>query len=509
MSDVKTLKSYLVGLGFAVDAQQYKQFNNTLTDAAKGVEMNTAKIGTTLIKWQVGIIGLFTTVSTAILGTMDRFAQADQDYRLFGERMFMSTNNARSLKIALDALGQPMEAIAFDPELHERFMQLQKDQAVMGRGVGGDFESQMRGIRDMSFQITRLKVELQYLAMGTVSNIFKTVFGDGDVLKKMKEWNEWLINNIPTLSKQLSSYLAPILKDTFIILKDVVKLLGVMGLEFSNLVGIFSNDSSLEGTAFSFDKLARSVGKVVGWMATLMDFILKIETKLPILEILGGAAGGAAIGSVVPGVGTGIGAVVGGGAAGIMSLIGRMHGQSGSDNAANASQSVSDQVRELAGRIGRDLGVDPALVYGQFAHETGNFTNRGTKDLHNLGGIRIPGSTQYRDFASFDDFGKYYEDQISRNYRGVFGAKTPEAWAHALKNGRIGAYYEGSEEAYGKGMRNFMPGYNGGSVSIGQINIMQPNASAEEIAQTVASKVQQQQGKQQQRNLTELSPVFQ
>lgn len=497
MSDVQTLKSYLVGLGFSVDAQQYKKFENTLAGAAKTVARETASIGGNLLKWQLSIIGMFTTVSTAILGTMDKVAQADQEYRLFGERMFISTNNARSLKIALDALGEPMEAIAFDPELHERFMQLQKDQKAMGTGLGGSFEAQMRGIRDMSFQLTRLKVEFQYLTMGTVSNIFKTLFGDGDVTKKLAQWNDWIINNLPMMAKQFSTYLVPVLKDTWEILKDVGKLLGVFGMEFSNVVGMLSGDKTLEDTSFSFDKLARSVGTVVHWIAVMMDYLVKVETKFPVLEALGGAAAG----GIVAGPG---GALVGAAAAGITGVVSRW--KSGAYSSSSSVSIASGDMKALAAKIGSDLGVDPSLIYGQMALETNNFKNRGATDLHNYTGIG--GQGNYKKFASDDEYASYFEGQIKRNYQGVIGATSPEQMAHAFKHGRIGSWYgDGSESDYGAGIRSRSGGY--GAVSIGTINIMQPNASADEIANTVARKVQEQQGRETQRNLTQLTPVFQ
>jgi hypothetical protein len=523
MSDVKALKSYLVGLGFKVDNKQYRDFEGALAGAARSVKSQTVDIASNLLKWQTGIIGLFATVSGAILGTLDKVAMADQDFRLFGERMFMSTQNARSLKIAMDALGQPLEAIAFDPELHGRFMQLQSDQTRMYKSLGmtGENDEDLRRIRDVEFEFTRFKVELQAFLFGTAKEISKALFGDGDVLKHLRGINEWIITNIPNLSKQFANFLVPILKDTWRILKDVGELIGFFANEFTNLVSLLSGDDSISSTAFSFEKFAMAVEKTVGFVANLVDGLVKLERYLPLLETLGGAAVGGAIGSVIPGVGTAIGAGVGGAVGLLGGSLARLKSpgasvsaQSFTDGASGGSVNA-DAARELANRISGDTGIPADILFAQFAHETGNFTNRGASSLNNLAGIRLPGSSEYRSFDSLDDFAKYYEGQLRKNYSGTLSARNTDDFAKALKNGRIGSWYGDSLGNYQRGMRNFEPQYyskgdgSSTSVTIGEVNIANPNANAQEIATELHSQIEDKQYKQTQRNLTELQTVFQ
>lgn len=511
MSDVQTLKSYLVGLGFDVNAQQYKKFESTLADAARSVQKETATIGLSMLKWQTAIVGMFGAVSVAILGTIDKVANADQEYRLFGERMFMSTQNARSLKIALDALGQPLEAIAFDPELHNRFIQLQHDQKVMSGGLGGDFESNMRQIRDFTFELTRLKVELQYLAMGTVNEIFKALGTNANgVLETLRGWNNWIVNNIPYLSKQFATYLVPILKDTWRIVKDIVVVTEELATDFTNVISVLSGDSSIATTTFNFEKFASAIEKTIYGLDKVLEAIIGIEAHAPLLEVLGGALAGGAVGTLFgPGgalIGAGIGGAVGLAFGGLAHL--------GASNAASgpsvASAGLADQARTIAKRVAADTGADPALIFAQFAHETGNFTNRGATQLNNLAGIRIPGTTTYKSYGSFDDFANDYEKVITeKRYAGLTQARTPEQFAHIAKGG---GYYGDLESNYSRGMRNALPSYGGGStthVSVGDINVMQPNASASEIAKQVTDTIAEKQGKQTQRNLAMFTPAFQ
>ena len=119
MSDIQTLRQYLVGLGFNVNNTQMREFQGALRSASKLVKDETGNIGIEVLKWEGKIVGVFAAISAAVVTTANVVAQKDQEFRLFGERMFMSTERARSFKMALDAIGQPAGAVVFDPELFD------------------------------------------------------------------------------------------------------------------------------------------------------------------------------------------------------------------------------------------------------------------------------------------------------------------------------------------------------------------------------------------------------
>ena len=516
MSDIATLKSYLVDLGFRVDQPSLGQFTNVIKNTTSLIEGSTVRIAGNIVKWQAAVVGMFTAVSGAVIGTMDKVAMADQEYRLFGERMFMDAAHAKTLTIALDALGQPLEAIAFDPELHERFVQLQKDQQQLTAGLGAGFEGTMRGLRDIRFEFTRFQVTLEYLTQGVVSEIFKQLgLGSGDVLSALHQLNDYIIQHVPQWSKQFAAYVVPILKDTWHITKDLVELFGLLANHFTNFIGVLTGDNSIQGATFSFDKFARAIEKCVAAVAWLLDKLLKIEKVLvPFSGAIGGALGGAgmgaAIGAVGGPIGAGGGAVIGGGIGLIVDLITNMH-----SNGANGKGSdIPSQARALAQSLSGQLNIPADILYAQWAHETANFTNRGSQQLNNLAGIRIPGSTEYKAFGSLQEFGNYYASTIRNNYAGAMGAQNIDQFATALKHGRGGRQYmEAPLAEYERGMQRFSPTSGGvgpqdNSVTIGDIHITQPNASAEEISNVIMRRIDERQFKQTQRNLAEMTSVY-
>ena len=534
MSDVATLKSYLVSLGFQVDAPSLGQFSKVLGDTAHLVEGSTASIVVNIAKWTSGIITLFTAVSAATLTAMDKVAMADQEYRLFGERMFMDTAHAKALKVALDALGEPLEAIAFDPELHARFDRLIEVQKQLAAGLGPGFESSMKSIRDVRFELTLLEVELEYITQGAVAELFKQLgLGDGSVLGALRSINAWVVQHAPEISRAFASYIVPVLKDTWMILTDVVHLFEALARGFTNFIAAITGDSSLSSTAFNFDKFARAIDKCVNGVAHLVDGIVRLAgiltpvagtlTGLVIGSLFGGvagaaigAAGGAAAGpaGMVAGAATGgfagigTGALIGGGAGALYDILSAIGGNLGG---GGQSSGIAAQAHTLAGQISASTGISPDILYAQWAHETGNFTNRGATQLNNLAGIKLPGSDEYRSFASLQDFGNYYNSLLhSSRYSSALGAKSIDQFASALKQG---GYMSDTLNNYERGMRRYTPSSSTGanvnnSVSIGDVHITQPAASADDIANTVISKVRQMQRMQTQRNLAELTTVY-
>ena len=124
-------------------------------------------------------------------------------------------------------------------------------------------------------------------------------------------------------------------------------------------------------------------------------------------------------------------------------------------HAAPAAPSVADQIRELAQKASAALGLDPQLIFDQWQHETGGFTNRGARELNNLAGIRQAGRREYRSFESLDAFEDFYVKLLgSKRYtdQGLLSSRSIEEFAQALKQG---GYFEDKLGNYIAGMKRF------------------------------------------------------
>jgi hypothetical protein len=502
------LEEYMLKLGAVVDASGIARFQTALREASSMVNHNLTGMATSAMKVTTEIVGGFVAIGAAAVGLADKVSIADQEYRLFALHMYMSKDAARGLKVAMDALGQPLENLAWDPELRERTKQLIADQRFMS--PDGDFDTQMRKIRNIRFEFTRMEVEAKYLGMHVVQDFMKALgLGPDDLLKKLRQFNDWVTKNLPEISAKIVKYFMPVWRDMQMIFRDVVKVLTDFATLFDNIIGLISGNDAVKGAA-NFDKFAQSVATVVHWLALAADFLLKIQAT--ILGILGGASIGGIVGSVVGGiagipggpagiaagvvgggaVGTGIGTAVGGVGGGIFDLLRNLGvgpWSQGVSVSANSNVATQGLINAMIGQEsgGNPTAVSPKGAYGPMQLMAATAAKWGVDRYNPAENIR--GGT-----LEINDMLKRY------------GGDTVKALgAYNAGPGRVDAFLAGKATLPDE-TKNYISrvlgraGYSG-DVNVGgiTIHIMQPGASADQIARRVADET----GKRVQRNLQE------
>jgi hypothetical protein len=212
---MESIKEYLVSLGFSVDNVSLRRFEDGLKRASVNTEKFAKNVVGDFAVVGAAVVTAFTAVGAGTIGLMSHVAKADLGYQMFARRMFMGVDAAKKMKIATDALGVSLEEIVWGPpELAERYRALVKDQTEMMKFLGGDkFEKSMRSIRDIGFQFTRMVPELQYFSMRFTEDIMNKLFGTPKSLEnRLKDFNAWFIANMPRISDEISSVIAPAFK---------------------------------------------------------------------------------------------------------------------------------------------------------------------------------------------------------------------------------------------------------------------------------------------------------
>jgi hypothetical protein len=553
------LESYLVALGFETNQPQLLKFQGSLKIAEGFVASSTSGIVADFLKFEAAGISAFAGVGFGAIGFIDKLAMSDQQMRLFAQRSFMTLQQARSVQTSLDVLGVSLEDVAWDKELHGRFMTLIDDQKQLSAMLGPQYEQQMKDVRNIGFELQRLEVKGEYFGMKFAGDLLKKLgFGDGDLLADLEKLNNFVLKNMPKWSDELSTDAVPVLNDIWKIMGGIKEVTEEAALEFTNLVGVLSGDKAIEGSTFDFHKFAGALGIVSHFLAHILEDFLAVEKVAmrfaPIL--LGGATGGG-VGAVAGGIfgtiagipggplgmlaggaagtatGGAIGTAVGGlGGGGVMlkeeydryhsgqPQTGDTSNTTNTSNVTNISNTtnMADQARQMAKYVAGKTGIDPSLIFGQWAFETGGFTNGGSTKLNNLAGIRYPGSTEYRKFDSVEDFAEYYSKLISsKRYasQGIGNARSAHEFAHALK---AGSYYESPELQYERGIKYYSESFNQGQAGQGRgdvhigsipITITHPGATHEQIQLAVTNGVRDGLGQQTQRNMADLGGIYQ
>ncbi len=270
------IQEYLVGLGFEPDESSFRKFVDLVKQADREVSSHFGGMARSILEAQGAILGAFGAVSAAIIGVVDKAAMADQSYRLLGLRMLMTTESARKMDIITKALGASIGEITWDRELHARAVLLSHDMDQMTAGLGANFERNMLGVRNLRMEFTRLEIGAKFLGMAFASDLFEKLTR-GDTFHKVHDWVTGLERSIPRIADELSSYAIPVLKDTWEIFTGLGEVVKDAAVAFTNIVGLFSGDRSIESAAFSWKNLAEAIQHVEHGLVAVMKAVAGAE----------------------------------------------------------------------------------------------------------------------------------------------------------------------------------------------------------------------------------------
>lgn len=523
MADQNFLREYLVKLGFQTDRHGLDSFARSLRDVQSLIDNRTFSIAKRFTEMQGAITGAFGAAAASAIGLADRVAMNDQQYRMLALRMYTTTGVARTLKIAMDALGQPLENIAWDPELAARFNHLVNIQRTMTREIGGqNFEKQMRQLRDLHYEVSYFWVELKYLAMYLVKD-FRKILGVNldDILGKFKSWNAWIVEHLPEIGDWIERWLAGPITDLKEVLGETWQMIKMSALAFTNLVGLLSGDSSIEGTAFNFEKFARAVQHSIHFISQFALSMIHLEEivvhAINAMVALGHLDVGTAWKELKAGarlldtgtlttLGTGVGFALGGpGGALVGAGIGQLAGL-GADTIHDVQRG---NVRQEIATTAQSMGVPPSLALAvaqiesgirQFGPSGDVLVNRGEHgESHATGIFQLqPGTAKMLGVDPEDVHGNikggvtYLRDLLAR-YHG----STEQALEHYYGSRDVAA-----NQAYARKVMAAEQKFVFGDV---HVTVQGSQASADEIGHAVAAHQKQQFDQATMRNVQEFA----
>lgn len=149
-------------------------------------------------------------------------------------------------------------------------------------------------------------------------------------------------------------------------------------------------------------------------------------------------------------------------------------GNGSSDNSSSDTDDISgsgdEALKKIAKTVSKKTGVPANLVYAQLALESSHGTSKVSQTDNNFSGIKFAnqkGATQgspspegdnYAHFKSIGDFANAYADLLNSGYN-LKGVTNAQQFAHALKNGKYGAYYGAPESSYASNLESLAKQY--------------------------------------------------
>lgn len=532
------IDEYLLKLGATVDTAGLNRFQNALREASVAVDKVSTAMAGSFFKAQTEILGGFAAIGGAALGLVDKVAMADQEFRLFGLHMYMSKDAARSLKVAMDALGQPMENLMWDPELRARTRQLIADQRSMA--PTGDFDEQMRKIRDVRFEFTRMEVELKYLGMHVVQDFMRALgLGPDTLLARLRGFNDWVTHHLPEISARLVNTFLPVWKDIKEVFYATGEAMRSVANAFADIVGLLTGDSAILKATDTFDKFGEAVHKVSHIFAVfaetldnVVDLLAHLVSALVHLSTGQFKAAGTDLQAAVKDVNARtVGAALMVGTAFVAPELLPEEAEAEAGGAAGGgllarlfARGVGFFGRHpvIAGGVGANLGdlltdrgeAAPDLIQAVEAQESGALGMSARSSAGAIGTMQLmPGTARGLGVNPYDAAqnvagGTAYLNQLLARYHG----DTAEALgAYNAGPGRMDAFLAGKATLPAE-TQNYIASVlsrtgQKGDVNVGgiTIHIAGTNARPDDIARTVVQRIRESQGKEAQRNMQEFS----
>jgi hypothetical protein len=249
-SPMGIIKEYLVSLGFEVDDPSYRKINDTINDLSRTVQDHTGGMAANYVKAGGIIAGALASVGVATVGLLRQIADADMEYQKFGLRMFMTRDAAKEMKIATDALGESLDDIAWMPELRERYYDLRRQ--ARGMGTPKEQEKELRYLRDIRFEFTRMKVEATYGMQWIGHHLFKYLSGPITKAREgLKKFNDWIQEHMPEWTEKIARIIATLYNVGDSVFRVFAKVLEGLGRVWNIMPGWAKGVSAALTLAFA------------------------------------------------------------------------------------------------------------------------------------------------------------------------------------------------------------------------------------------------------------------
>lgn len=508
--DAEVFKEYLVALGWKVDYAGLRRFDEAVRRAGSAVESITGGMAKTAALAGTSVVTSLTGIATAAFGLMANVANADLSFQMFARRMYLGADQARHMKIALDALGVSAEDVIFGPpELAERYKALDDLQSKIEREFGGtgEMEKRLKQFRDIEFMFIKFKVALNLLARAGTASVVQKLFGDGKVQERLEHWLGYFIQNMPRLVGQLTDNLVPVLRDVYAIWQDMVSVGRDLTSAFLRIVGDLYDDQKLKNGAVNIENVGLAIHHVADSTKTLFDYLKRVADYIAANPLLARIFGQAAAGGIVAGP---LGAL--GGAT--EPLIERGYEKFVYPHTREARiQQYAGLTAGIAAQYGVPTDIAEALVMEESRFDPLARSKKGALGLTQLmpGTAAGLGVNNPLDPSQNLNAGFKYLASLYKKY----GNWTQALEAYNEGPGRLDSgvvYSDATKYAQDilSGAKGYGAGGLGSTINVGGItvNVQYPNATPEQIGKAVTDAIEDKLGKQTQRNMLQLSGVY-
>ena len=209
--DPEVLRSYLVKLGVQVDTAAFDKMKKVLADLEGVMGKHASSTATQATKGVGLIVGAYATLMVSIGKLIKQTADADMQFQLLGQKMYMSTEAVKAFKQATDTLGHSVQEIAWNAELKERYFVLVKD--IQNLSVPQDAKDMMKQVRGIGSEFDRLKLASKLTLEQVAYNLMRINKGElTDIRTIFGNWVDKVYSKIPEMARKIAEFLQPFIQ---------------------------------------------------------------------------------------------------------------------------------------------------------------------------------------------------------------------------------------------------------------------------------------------------------
>lgn len=216
--DPEVFRSYLIKLGVQVDTAAFDKMKKMLNDLEGVMGKHASSTAMQATKGVGIIVGAYATLMVSIGKLIKTTADADMQFQLLGQKMYMSTEAVKAFKQATDTLGHSVQEIAWNAELREKYFILVKD--IQNLSVPQDAKDMMKQVRGIGFEFDRLKLASKLTLEQIAYNLMRINKGElTDIRTIFGNWVDKVYSQIPEMARKIADFLQPFVE----IGKSVIK----------------------------------------------------------------------------------------------------------------------------------------------------------------------------------------------------------------------------------------------------------------------------------------------
>lgn len=216
--------------------------SNGLIDNILNIKEATKKMesegGEAVSKFSLGAVAKFALVTTAavavvagiakIISGLFDLAKQDIENEKLSRQLWTTKENAKEVDMAMKTLGVSMQDLWLSPTLLKQFNQLRQDSVALK--LPKEYTDNLKVVQGIGLEFSRLR-QLGTLAFQWIGNyILKYAAGPlNDIKQGTKEFNEWLIKNIPGIAKVIGTVIGTIIRMLLTIIETIGFILSTIG----------------------------------------------------------------------------------------------------------------------------------------------------------------------------------------------------------------------------------------------------------------------------------------